>query len=101
MSEAETRHRVLIVDDEPTTSETLAFNFVHHGYDAKYALTAEAVIQLTTYWVPEFAIIDVMLPGMEGIAVAIYISAKHSGCRALLFTGDMATAELLASQKEK
>lgn len=52
-------------------------------------------------WVPEFTLIDVMLPGKHGITLAIAITANHPGCRILLFTGDMASAELLLSRENK
>lgn len=99
LSQTDRRRKVLIVDDEPTTSETLAFIFARHGYEARCALSAEEAIQVTAEWAPEFALIDVMLPGMDGIALAIAICSKHQGCRILLFTGDMRTAELLMSEK--
>jgi DNA-binding NtrC family response regulator len=88
------------VDDERTTSETLTVIFTRHGYEARYALSAEAAIQLTAEWVPEFSLIDVMLPGMDGLALAIVISAKYPSSRVLLFTGDMASAELLVSARK-
>ena len=101
LSQTDRRRKVLIVDDESTTSETLAFIFARHGYEARYALSAEEAIQVTAEWAPEFALIDVMLPGMDGVALAIAICSKHQGCRILLFTGDMGTAELLMSEKNR
>ena len=52
-------------------------------------------------WVPEFTLIDVMLPGMNGVTLAMTLTAKYPRCRILLFTGDMASAELLVSKKNK
>jgi DNA-binding NtrC family response regulator len=100
LSDADTRRRVLIVDDERITGETLTFIFARHGYEARYALSAEAAIQVTAEWAPEFSLIDVMLPGMDGLALAIVISAKYPSSRILLFTGDMASAELLVSARK-
>ena len=100
LADADTRRRVLIVDDERTTSETLAFIFSRNGYEARYALSAEDAIQVTAEWVPEFSLIDVMLPEMDGIALAIAISAKYPSSRILLFTGDMASAALLVSARK-
>lgn len=96
-----TKRRILIVDDEPTTSETLAFIFSREGYDARYARSAEEATRIMLEWIPEFTLIDVMLPGVNGIRLAAVITADHPECRILLFTGDLALAELLMSQDNR
>ena len=101
MADADIRRRILIVDDERVTSETLAFIFSRNGYEAKYALSAEEATHMLAEWVPEFTLIDVMLPGMNGVTLAMTLTAKYPRCRILLFTGDMASSELLISKNNK
>lgn len=101
LSDGDIRRRILVVDDERTTRETLAFIFTMCGYDAKCARSAEEAIQMMTKWVPEFTLIDVIMPGMDGIRLAIAIAANHPGCRIVLFTGDIASAQLLMTQHDR
>ena len=80
MSDGDIRRRVLVVDDDRITRETLAFIFAQHGYETKYAQSAEAAILVAGEWAPDFAVIDVMLPGIDGISLAIAINVRFPDC---------------------
>ena len=90
------KHKVLIIDDEMNVSDTLGLIFTKEDYEARVAYSAEEAIELIAEWSPDLAIIDVMLPGMNGIDFALVLKANHPGCRLLLFSGAHGTAELLA-----
>jgi CheY-like chemotaxis protein len=87
--------RVLIVDDERVITETLVAIFAQCGYEAKGVYSAEEALILLNDWHPELAIIDVMLPAMNGIDLAIRIRAKWPECQISLFSGQAATGDLL------
>jgi len=87
--------RVLIVDDERVITDTLVVIFSQYGYEAKGVYSAEEALILMQEWHPELAIIDVMLPAMNGIDLAIRIRAKWPECQLSLFSGQAATGELL------
>jgi DNA-binding response OmpR family regulator len=63
----ESHHRVLIVDDERTTADTLALVFSSGGYETQTAYTTEQAIEVVAEWLPDLAIIDVVLPQTNGI----------------------------------
>jgi CheY-like chemotaxis protein len=93
--------RVLIVDDEVAIADTLALIFRTQHYETRVAYTAERAIEIVAEWRPDLAIIDVMLPKMNGIDLAIVIKANYRGSHVLLFSGHSNTALLLEEAVRK
>jgi CheY-like chemotaxis protein len=87
--------RVLIVDDEPRVADTLTLIFRGRGYDAQKASSAEQALEVVTSWEPQLAILDVSLPGMNGVELAVVLSNKYPQCRLLLFSGHTESGDLL------
>jgi DNA-binding NtrC family response regulator len=92
-------HKILIVDDERAITSTLAIIFANAGYDSRAASSAEDALELIAGWSPELAIIDVVLPKMNGIDLAILLKAKYPNCRIELSSGHPATSDLLAASR--
>jgi CheY-like chemotaxis protein len=90
-----TTRRILIVDDELAIADTLALIFKTQHYDARVAYSAERAVEIIAEWRPDLAIIDVILPEMNGIDLAIVFKANYPGCHVLLFSGHANTAMLL------
>ncbi len=95
MSGLREKHKVLVIDDEVNVSDTLALIFTKEGYEARVAYSAEEAIEVISQWQPDLAIVDVMLPGMNGIDFALVLKANYPDCRLLLFSGEQGTADLL------
>ena len=93
--------RILIVDDEKPICETMALIFRMQHYEVRVALSAERAIETLAEWRPDLAILDVMLPGMNGIDLAIVIKANYASCHVLLFSGHANTALLLEEAGRK
>jgi CheY-like chemotaxis protein len=93
--------RILIVDDEVAIADTLALIFRTQHYEVRVAYSAESAIEVIAEWCPDLAIIDVMLPGMNGIDLAIVTKANHKACHVLLFSGHSNTALLLEEAGRK
>ena len=89
-------HKVLIIDDAPNVADTLALIFSKEGYDTRVAYSAEQAIEIIASWVPDLAIVDVVLPQMNGLELTLVLKDNHPHCRVLLFSGEEATAELVA-----
>src|ERR1035437_9157359 len=66
--------KILIVDDERTIADTLALIFATNGYEARTAYSAEQALEMLDEWRPDLAVIDVVLPGMNGIEFAIFLT---------------------------
>ncbi len=72
-----TGQKILVVDDEMAISDTLAIIFSTHGYAPRVAYSAEMAIELLEEWQPDLAVVDVVLPGMNGIEFAIFLRASY------------------------
>ena len=59
--------RVLIVDDEPSIVQVIADEMAFEGFEAKSASDGPAAMQLAAAWRPQVVLLDVMLPGLNGI----------------------------------
>lgn len=87
--------RILIIDDDHGIADTLALIFSAHRYAARVAYSAEEAIEMIAEWPPHVAIVDVMLPHMNGIELAIVLKSNYPGCRILLFSGQPDTSRLV------
>jgi DNA-binding response OmpR family regulator len=92
---------VLIVDDDQAIADTLAAIFQMHGYDARVAYSAEQAIENIACCMPDLALLDVNLPGMNGIDLAIVLRANHPDCHLLLVSGHESTRSLLEEAAKK
>jgi len=61
--------RVLVVDDEPQMRRTLEINLAGRGYEVDLAPTGEIALELAARRHPDLVILDLGLPGMDGIEV--------------------------------
>jgi len=61
--------RVLVVDDEPQILRALGANLKARGYTVDLAPTGEAALELAARRPPDAVILDLGLPGMDGVEV--------------------------------
>jgi two-component system phosphate regulon response regulator PhoB len=61
---------VLVVEDEPAIQDLIAVNLEHAGHRAIRAPDAESALRAVKNALPDLALIDWMLPGMSGVALA-------------------------------
>lgn len=66
MSETE-KYRLLLVDDEPDILEFLSYNLTKEGFTVFTAQNGKEAIKIALETVPHLIILDVMMPGMDGI----------------------------------
>jgi DNA-binding response OmpR family regulator len=85
-----------VVDDESAIAETVAAILSRSGYAVMTAYDAQEAMETALLSPPELLITDVSLPGMSGIELAITMRRVFPDCRILLFSGHVATADLLA-----
>jgi len=93
--------KILIVDDEVKVAETLDLIFSTRGYEVRTAYSAEQAIEVLAEWRPELAIVDVMLPQMNGIDFGIALKSNYPECVLLLLSGHPGTVDLLEGAREQ
>jgi DNA-binding response OmpR family regulator len=69
MPESNQETSILIVEDDETLHETLAYNLQREGYTVLTALDGPAGLELARQQQPDLIILDVMLPGLDGLSV--------------------------------
>jgi CheY-like chemotaxis protein len=74
------RVRVLIVDDSDDQRHLLRRYFERAGCDVRDAPSAEAAIDAYGIVTPDLAVIDLILPGMDGWALAVRLGADNPEC---------------------
>jgi len=80
--------RILVVDDEPAIRLLCRVNLQADGFSVKEAPDGAAAMALAHEWHPDLILLDVMMPGEDGFAVAERIRAdpKLSGVRVMFLT---------------
>ena len=61
--------RILVVEDEPTLQETLAYNLTRQGYTVETAGDGQAAIDAARRQQPDLIVLDLMLPVLDGFEV--------------------------------
>lgn len=61
--------RVLVIDDEDAIRELLEYGLGGFGFDVRTAADGRAALELMKGWTPEAIVLDVMLPGVDGISM--------------------------------
>jgi DNA-binding NtrC family response regulator len=77
---------VLIVDDEPGVRQSLQLVF-NKTYRTIEAASAEDAIQKTTDENPDLVLLDIMMPGTDGLAVLKQIKSANGECQVIMLTG--------------
>ena len=60
-------YKILVIDDEPDIIEFLSYNLKREGYEIFSALNGRQGIELARKNNPHLILLDIMMPGMDGI----------------------------------
>lgn len=82
--------KILVVDDEENIAQTLRYNLVREGYEVSLAGDGRQALEVFKREKPDLVILDLMLPGMNGLDV----------CRTLRQTSIVPILMLTAKEEE-
>lgn len=80
-------HLVLIIDDDRAGAETIARYLVHHGLHCRIEHNGFAGVNAARRLRPAVALVDIDMPGMDGIAACRLLSRAAPGTRIVLISG--------------
>lgn len=70
-------YRILLVDDEPDILEFIGYNLKKEGFEVSTASNGIEAVQMATSLRPHLILLDVMMPGMDGIETCEEIKKIH------------------------
>jgi DNA-binding response OmpR family regulator len=82
----EEKGTILIVDDEPGVREVLEEYFSAHGYAALCAESANAARTLAGQQPIDLALVDIRMPGEDGLSLARHLRERHAGIAIVMLT---------------
>lgn len=71
--------RILLVEDDEKLSNILCLYFTRNGFEVEAALTGESAIVVLARYQPDIIILDLMLPGMDGLSLCRQVRAGFDG----------------------
>jgi two-component system, OmpR family, alkaline phosphatase synthesis response regulator PhoP len=69
--------KILIIDDEEDIRELLSYNLKKEGFIIESAENGETGLAILSSFKPQLVLLDVMMPGMDGIEVCEAIRSKE------------------------
>jgi two-component system, OmpR family, response regulator len=86
-------HRVLVVDDEPNIVDVVSMALRFQGFTVQSAVTGREALAAVSSFRPHLMVLDVMLPDMEGFAVAQRLGAQRADVPIIYLTARDATED--------
>ena len=78
--------KILVIDDEQAFLETLSSFFGARGYQILTAVSAEQALQIIQHDVPALALVDIKLPGLNGIELTKILKRDHPAVKIFVVT---------------
>lgn len=89
------RPMVLVVDDEIVIADTRALILEYSGFATMVAYDPKSALEMANATPPDLLLTDVVMPGMNGVDLAIAVRQIIPNCEILLFSGQASSAALL------
>jgi len=78
--------RILVVDDDPAVTSLLRRGFTYEGYQVDTATSGPEALELARERPPALVVLDIMMPGMDGLEVCRRLRAADASVPILLLT---------------
>ncbi len=88
--------RVLVVDDEANLSDLLRMALQSQGWDARTASGGQEALNLVREFSPDLLVLDIMMPGIDGMEVLRRIRAAGNDVPVLFLTAKDAVEDRIA-----
>jgi DNA-binding response OmpR family regulator len=71
--------RVLVVDDDLTIAGVVGDYLQDAGLETRHAADGQSALSLAREWAPDIVVLDLMLPGIDGLEVCQRLRAEREG----------------------
>jgi DNA-binding response OmpR family regulator len=92
--------RVLLVDDEKELVSTLAERLALRGIEADWVATADNALRVVESEPYDLAVVDVKIPGINGIELKRRMQKKRPNMKFIFMTGHGSEADYQAASAE-
>lgn len=86
--------RILVVEDEATIASSIAARLRTEGFEVEIAGDGPRGVRRAAEWLPDLVLLDVMLPGLDGLEACREIQ-RHRPVPVLMLTARDAEADVL------
>ena len=90
--------KIAVIEDEADILEVIVYNLSKEGYEVCSALDGEEGLQLVKKEAPDLVLLDLMLPGLDGIEVCRKLKADPAAHSISII---MVTANQLQREKQQ
>ncbi|MDQ2903478.1 MAG: response regulator transcription factor [Ktedonobacteraceae bacterium] len=84
---------ILVVDDDPRITELLRRILAYEGYSVTVAVNGDGALRRTLERAPDVIVLDIMLPGLDGLEVTRRLRASSDAVPILLLTARDSVAD--------
>ncbi len=79
--------KILLVDDEEEFVSTLGERLKIRGLDTEVALSGEEALAQVEKRVPDVVVLDLKMPGIDGLSVLGRLKSRHPSIQVIILTG--------------
>lgn len=76
--------RIVVVDDSAEATELMTTLLNAHGYSAREAGDATTALGMIQHWLPHAVLLDIDMPGIDGVELARHIRANYGRTMTLI-----------------
>jgi DNA-binding NtrC family response regulator len=90
---------VLLVDDEKEFVSTLAERMQMRGFDPQVAFSGEQALEMLTRSIPDVMVLDLKMPGIDGLEVLRRVKKSHPRIQVIILTGHGSERDEVAARR--
>lgn len=87
--------KILVVEDDSTIARFIELELSHAGYEVAKTMDGSAAVPLVEEFCPDLIILDLMLPGMDGLEVARQVRERELKMPILMLTARSETQDVV------
>jgi two-component system sensor histidine kinase/response regulator len=91
------KESILVVDDDEDGREALTLLLEEAGYEIRQASSGDECLVLMGRALPDLVILDVSMPGLDGLETLRQLRERHRGLPVILLTGHRIDAESIGT----